>query len=582
MRRSFALFILSLTLLASPAGSFAVSDDDPSIRVAAERRVCWNDDHLTSVTTPGQLIHIKILAINDFHGHLSAGQTAGKRPVGGAAALVSYLKKAEQGIEDKTIIVHAGDHVGASPPVSALLKDEPSIMFMNTLANKYCVRSSGDPRCNMAATLGNHEFDKGLHEMRRLIFGGNHPDGPFLENPWRGALFPYVSSNVVDTKTGKPVMPPYVIKDVGGMRIAFIGAVLKDTPSLVTASALAGLTFLDEADSINKYIPELMAKHVDAVIALIHQGGYQASYQGATLPGKTVEGPISDIVSRLDDKVDIVISGHTHSFINALLKNRRGKDILVTQAFSYGTAFADIDMDMDRTTKTIIRKSASIITIYDDAGPGLTPDAAVSKLVAAAEAKVGPVIHRIIGRAATDISSVQNSAGESALGNLIADAQRLAFGADFSFTNPGGIRSDIHEGPATWGQLYTVQPFSNYLVKMKLTGRQIYDLLNQQWLNQPHPRMLQVSGLTYTWDEMRPACNRVVEIRRNGRLIKPASVYTVVVNSFLAGGGDNFKVLTAGTDRITGAVDLDALIAYIWKLPQPFSAQIEGRIKRTR
>ncbi|MBF0505791.1 MAG: bifunctional metallophosphatase/5'-nucleotidase [Nitrospirae bacterium] len=526
---------------------------------------------------------------------MSAGQTVGKRPVGGAAVLASYLKAAEQGIEDKTIIVHAGDHVGASPPVSALLKDEPTIMFMNTLANKYCVqlsgdprytpeslRLSGDPRCNMAGTPGNHEFDKGMNEMRRMIFGGNHPDGPFLENPWRGALFPYVSSNVVDAKTGKPVMPPYVIKDVSGMRIAFIGAVLKDTPSMVTSSGVAGLKFLDEADSINKYIPELLTKHVEAVIALIHQGGYESSYQGATMTGKTVGGPITEIVSRLDDKVDVVISGHTHSFINALLKNRHGKEILVTQAFSYGTAYADIDLDIDRTTKTIIRKSASIVTTYDDAGPGLTPDASVSRLVAAAEAKVRPLISRVIGQAATDISSAQNSAGESALGNLIADAQRLAFGADFSFTNPGGIRSDIHEGIVTWGQLYTVQPFNNYLVRMKLTGRQIYDLLNQQWLNQSHPHMLQVSGLTYTWDETRPPSSRVVGIRRNGRPIKPAEEYTVVVNSFLADGGDNFKVLAAGTDRITGAVDLDALVAYIRKLPQPFSAHIDGRIKRIR
>src|SRR5208337_906036 len=548
---------------------------------------------------PDSNIHIKILAINDFHGRLQAGRMVGNRLVGGAAVLASYLKAAERGIEDNTLIVHAGDQAGASSPASALLKDEPSIMFMNTLANKYCrykdglnpgsvSRSPGllgDPRCNMAGTVGNHEFDKGVDEMMRLISGGNHPDGPFLETTWRGALFPYVVSNVVYTKTGRHILPPYVIKKVNGIQIAFIGAVLKGTPGIVTPSAVEGLTFLDEAESINKCIPELRAKHVSAVVVLIHQGGYQTSYRGATLPGENVDGPIADIVSRLDDKVDVVISGHTHTFINALLKNKHGKDILVTQAYSYGTAYADIDLEMDRATKNIVRKSASIVTTYADAGPGLTPDQAVSKLVAAAEAKVGPLVHQVIGQAATDITGEQNSSGESALGNLIADAQRSAFAADFAFTNPGGIRDDIHAGAVTWSALYEVQPFNNYLVKMNLTGRQIYDLLNQQWqqgTDDSHPCMLQISGLAYSWDSTRPVGSRIVKIVRNGMTIDPAAVYTVVVNSFLAGGGDGFKVLTNGTSPAAGPVDLNALIDYIRKLPQPFSAKINGRITRVK
>jgi 5'-nucleotidase len=548
---------------------------------------------------PDSTIHIKILAINDFHGRLPAGRLVDNRPAGGAAVLASYLKAAERGMEHNTIIVHAGDQVGASSPVSALLKDEPSIMFMNTLANKYCryrygstpLSASrnpglfGDPRCNMAATIGNHEFDKGVDEMMRLIFGGNHPDGPFLENPWRGALFPYVVSNVVDTKTGKHILPQYVIKKVDGVQIAFIGAVLKGTPGIVTPSAIEGLTFLDEAESINKCIPELRAKHVSAVIVLIHQGGYQASYRGATFPGENVAGPIGDIVSRLDNKVDVVISGHTHTFINALLKNKHGKNILVTQAFSYGTAYADIDLELDRATKNIVRKSASIVTTYADAGPGLTPDPAVSRLVTTAEARVGPLVHQVIGQAAADITGEQNSSGESALGNLIADAQRSAFAADFAFTNPGGIRSNIHAGAVTWSALYEIQPFNNYLVRMHLTGRQIYDLLNQQWqlgTDDSHPRMLQISGLAYTWDSTLPAGSRIVKILRNSMPIDPAAVYTVVVNSFLAGGGDGFKVLTNGTSLEAGTVDLNALIAYIRKLPQPFSARINGRITRLK
>ena len=513
-KKSFVSFIVLVSILSGFTGAYAAHDST---------------------------LHIKILAINDFHGRLLAGRMVGNRPVGGAAVLASYLKAAEHGMEHNTIIVHAGDQVGASSPVSALLKDEPSIMFMNTLANKYCrykdgstplsaLRSLGlfgDPRCNITATVGNHEFDKGVDEMMRLLFGGNHPDGPFLENPWRGALFPYVAANVVDTKTGRHILPPYVIKTLNGVQIAFIGAVLKGTPGIVTPSAIEGLTFLDEAESINKCIPELRAKHVSAVIVLIHQGGYQASYQGTTLPGQNVDGPINDIVSRLDDKVDVVISGHTHTFINALLKNKHGRKILVTQAFSYGSAYADIDLEINRATKNIVRKSASIVTTYDDAGPGLTPDPAVSQLVAAAEAKVGPLLHQVIGQAATDITGEQNSSGESALGNLIADAQRSAFAADFAFTNPGGIRSNILAGAVTWSELYDVQPFDNYLIKMNLSGRQIYDLLNQQWqqgTDDSHPRMLQISGLAYTWDSTLPAGSRIVRILRNGMSVDPAAV----------------------------------------------------------
>jgi 5'-nucleotidase len=577
--------ILLLTIPAGFTGSYAVSYDDPAIHNIAEQRICWHDNHLTRGAEPGPHLHIKILAINDFHGQLPAGRMVGKRNVGGAAVLASYLKTAERGLEDSTLIVHAGDHVGASSPVSALLKDEPSIMFMNTLANKYCLSTDiMNPLCNVAGTLGNHEFDKGVREMMRLIFGGNHPEGPFLENPYCGALFPYVVSNVVDSKTGKNILPPYVIKMVNGVPIAFIGAVLKDTPSIVTAASSTGLTFLDEAESLNRYIPELKAKHVKAVIALIHQGGYQPSYHGATLPGKNVDGPIADIVSRLDDKIDVVISGHTHTFINALLKNKSGQAVLVTQAFSYGTAYADIDLEFDLSTKNIVVKSAAIVTTYADAGPGLTPDPEVSKLVSAAEAKVGPVINRVIGKAASEITGVQNSAGESALGNLIADAQRAAFAADFAFMNPGGIRGDIRAGTVTWAALYSVQPFNNNLVRMNLTGRQIYELLNQQWQqsDQSHQHMLQISGLTYTWDSMLPFGSRVVNVLRNGMPINPSSVYTVVVNGFLAGGGDNFKVLTQGTNQSAGPVDLDALITYIQKLPQPFSAKINGRITRLK
>ena len=563
-------------------------EDDAHERTVAAERVEWRAEDAADT------LHVKLLSINDFHGQLSAGRRVANRPVGGAGVLAAYLKAAQAGLDDRSILVHAGDHVGASPAASALLQDEPAIAFLNQLANEHCgypeYEDEGDndaeypewdAECNIVGTLGNHEFDEGVTELKRLLDGGNHANGPFLEDPWRGARFPYVSANVVDAETGEPILPPYVIKRVDGMPIAFIGAVLKATPTIVTPSGVAGVTFLDEAEAINRYIPELRRQNVRAIVVLIHQGGRQNIYQGATLPtAPAVTGDIVDIVTRLHDEVDVVVSGHWHSFTNAILNNQNGKPILVTQAFSAGTAYGDIDLEISRASRDVVAKSAAIVTTWADAGAGLTPDAAAAKLTADAEAEVAPLVNQVIGVAANDITRTENGAGESALGNLIADAQRAAMGTDFAFMNPGGIRADVLAGEVTWGELFTVQPFGNSLVKMNLTGQQIYDLLEQQWAGQTFARILKTSGLTYEWDAAAPAGGRVVAVYRNGAPLDKTATYTATVNSFLADGGDNFTVLREGSNRVGGPVDLDALIAYIQSIPQPFSATIEGRILR--
>ena len=442
-------------------------------------------------------------------------------------------------------------------------------------------RGKWTPDCDLAGTVGNHEFDEGVKELERLLNGGNSPEGPFLENPYRGAKFPMVAANVVWAQDGRPLLPPYVIKKVKGVPIAFIGAVLKGTPSIVNPAGVAGLKFLDEADAINSYVPALQAQNVRAIVVLLHQGGWQHYYPGPTSPNAPVSGPIVDIVNRLDDEIDVVLSGHTHRFTNALLRNQHGKEMLVTQAFWAGTAYADITLEIDKKTDEIVGKSAAIVTTYADTGPGLTPDAATAELVARADARVGPIVHQVIGTAATDITKVQNAAGESALGNLIADAQRAAMGTDFAFTNSGGIRADIAAGKVTWGELFTIQPFKNSLVRMELTGQQIYDLLEQQFPpQQSHARLLQVSGLSYTWNGGGPDNEHIVEVRRGGKAIDRAATYTVTVNSFLAEGGDKFSVLTQGRNQAAGPLDLEALVAYVQKLDQPFTAAIEERIRK--
>ncbi len=595
--------ILSIGTIANAAPKLCCQYDDKleqdtGLREIANIPLHWIDTNQKNQSDSKSWVHFKILGINDFHGQLSTGRKVGGRPVGSAAVLAAYLKAAEKKSGQTTFIVQAGDQVGASPPVSALLQDEPSIIFMNMMANDYCDKDNEDEnnqdkenakeqntseqKCNIIGTLGNHEFDEGKDEMLRLINGGNHVNGPFLDEDYEGANFPYVSANVINNATGKPLLKPYVIRRIKGIPVAFIGAVLKQTPTIVTPTGVAGLSFIDEADAINSYIPELHKQGVHSIIVTIHQGTRQRYYSGPTdAEVTTLNGSIADIVNRLDDDIDIVVSGHSHSFTNALIANANGKKILVVQAFSRGTAYDDIDVSIDPHSHDIVEKSARIVTTYADVSPGTYPDKGIAKMVAKSEAAVAPIINRVIGTTINDISRTANAAGESPLGNLIADAQRHKMATDFSFMNAGGIRADIPAGNVTWGDLFTVQPFGNNLVTMNLSGEQIIRLLNQQWLGQPYPRILKISGLSYTWDNALPIENRIIEVRKDdGSLLDTTATYSVTVNSFIASGGDNYTVLTEGTNRIIGSNDLDALIEHINTMPQPFNAVIEGRIKR--
>jgi 5'-nucleotidase len=552
--------------------------DSISLRELARRPLRWK-----KYDVPAQReLAIQLLGFNDFHGQLSP-KTVSMRMAGGAAVFASYLYAAAAGQEDRTLIVHAGDLVGASPPNSALLQDEPSIQFLNLLADRDCRYGRARPGCNVVGTLGNHEFDEGSAELLRLLRGGDHPNGPFLESPWRGARAPYVSANVVDAASGEPLIEPYLIKRVHGIGIGFIGAVLKNTPSIVTPTGVAGLSFLDEAEAINRYVKELQAKGVHSLVVVIHQGLTQPSYEGVTSPTAAApSGELLDVISRLDPDIDVIVSGHTHQFSNALLPNSNGEPVLVTQAFSAGTAYADIDLTIDTASGDVVAKSAQVITTWGDEGPGLTPDSAVAELVAQADARVAPLVGQVVAESSAEITRTQNAAGESALGDLIADSQRAAVGADFGVMNPGGIRADLPAGQLTWGQLFTVQPFGNTVVKLTLTGQQIYDLLDQQW-GDPQPaggRVLQISGFGYSWDSsVAEGGARVTEVHdASGTPIDRAGSYSVAANNFIAAGGDNFSVLTLGSDQLGGPVDLDAFIDFLKALPQPFSAPIADRI----
>jgi len=561
--------------------------DDIGLRERAHEPIGWRRSRPPG---PAGSVAVRVLGINDFHGRLSEGLLVSGRPVGGAAVLAAHLKSAAAAFEGRSLLVHAGDLVGASPPESALLQDEPTLAFLNLLAAPECRGAAHpEPRCNVVGTLGNHEFDEGSAELLRLLYGGNHPSGPFLEDPYPGARFATVSANV--EADGTPLLPRSQVLRLGGVRVGVIGAVLQDTPSVVTPSGVAGLQFLDEAAAINAEAAELEARGVQAIIVSIHQGAVQAAANDApTDPVASVGEPIRGIVAALADSVDLVVSGHSHSFTNALVSNTNGVEILVTQAFANGTAYAEIDLELDRGSGDVTSKSARIVTTFSDQAPGDVRDPEVQALVDAARERVAPLVNRQVATIGADITRTQNAAGESALGNLIADAQRAATGADIALMNPGGIRADLLfaadpsnaadvDGSVSWGELFTVQPFGNSLVSMRLSGAQIVALLEQQWLGQPTPRLLSISGLSYTWDAAAPEGQRIVEARRDGELLDPAALYGVAANNFIATGGDGFSVFTLATEPVGGPIDLDALIDFLSAVPE-IEPPNTGRITR--
>lgn len=579
-RRLLAAVAMAAMAVATVVGLAAAQGQDGSeseLRDLANRKVMWR-----SPQYDGMAIPLKLLAINDFHSQITQGLTVDGRPVGSAPVLAAYLKDAQAQAKGRTFFLQAGDHVGASQPQSALLQDEPGIMFFNMLGNEHC-RTGGQygPECNLLGIPGNHELDEGLGEMLRLIRGGNHRQGPYLQHPYQGAAFPYLCANLVEAATGKTLFQPYAVRLVDGVQVGFIGAVLHRASTFLSPESLEGLQVLDEADTINRYARQLQAEGVRTIIVVIHQGGYQGpSSEGANRTSPLV-GDIAPIVERLDGEVDVVLSGHTHTYHNILIHNAGGRPMLVVQAWPKGTGYADIDLHISRDTGDVVAMSSAIVTTWADSGPGLQPDPLVAALANQVDALGSAIAAQVIARAAKPITRTSNAAGESALGDLIADAQRQIMGTDFAFMHPEGIEADFSSGTLTKGDHFTVQPANLNLIKLEMTGQQIYELLNQQWDGRNgRGRFLQVSGLTYTWDASRPAGQRIVAVQKDGASLNREAIYTVAVNEYLAGGGGNFTALTKGNNPVVGPFIAEALIQYVQTRPQPLDTDIEGRISR--
>ncbi|MFF3739936.1 bifunctional metallophosphatase/5'-nucleotidase [Streptomyces sp. NPDC002566] len=524
---------------------------------------------------------VQLLSFNDLHGNLeppsgSSGRvtevqadgTTKTIDAGGVEYLATHLREARKG-NRYSITAAGGDMVGASPLISGLFHDEPTIEALNKLQLD-------------VTSVGNHEFDEGAKELRRLQKGGCHPtDGCYTDERFQGADFPYLAANVQDEKTGTPILKPYWVWKEHGVKIGFIGVTLEDTPGVVSAEGVKGLKFKDEVETINKYAKELQSQGVKSIVALIHEGGLPASTSynyncDSPGAGDGVSGPIVDIAKNVTPEVDALVTGHTHAAYACTINDPAGRPRTVTSAASFGRLYTDTTLTYDRVTgdiaRTAVKSANHVVTRTVPKAPDMT------ELISKWNTLAAPIGNRPIGYVSAD---VPNTGTESPMGDLIADAQlwygrKLDADTDLALMNPGGVRAGITyaakgaegDGVVTYAEGFTVQPFSNTVNLQNFTGAQLIQVLKEQvsGSNTSAPKILQPSAnLTYTLDLTKTGADRVVtdSIRLNGAPIDPAAGYRVATNSFLAGGGDGFPTLGLGTGDVVGADDLTALEQYM-------------------
>ncbi|WND36723.1 bifunctional metallophosphatase/5'-nucleotidase [Streptomyces sp. BB1-1-1] len=529
----------------------------------------------------GRYQDVQLLSFNDLHGNLeppagSSGRVTELQPdgttktvdAGGIEYLATHLREAREG-NRYSITAAGGDMVGASPLLSGLFHDEPTVEALNKLDLD-------------VTSVGNHEFDEGAKELARLQNGGCHPtEGCYTDKEFKGADFPYLAANVLDEKTKKPILKPYWVWKQKGVKVGFIGVTLEGTPDIVSAEGVKGLSFKDEVETINKYAKVLQRQGVKSIVALVHEGGFPASSSynydcDSPGAGDGISGPIADIAKNVTPKVDALVTGHTHAAYVCTIPDPAGKPRMVTSAASFGRLYTDTTLTYDRATGDIARtavKSANHVVTRD---VPKAPD--MTRLIDKWSTLAAPIGNRPIGYISGDINRDGN---ESPLGDLIADAQ-LAYGrtqdpeTDLALMNPGGIRAPLTytatggegDGVVTYAEGFTVQPFANTVNLKDYTGAQLVQVLKEQVSgpNEAAPKILQISsGLTYTLDLTRTGADRVVtdSIRLNGSPIDENATYRVASNSFLAGGGDGFPTLGEGANELVGADDLTALEQYL-------------------
>ncbi len=548
-----------------------------------------------SVGTAPVTLHL--IAFNDFHGQLTspgnptrvpepgAPDAARDLPTGGVAWLAGLVAQL-RAQSSPNVVVAAGDLIGGSPLESALFHDEPTIEALNALGLEY-------------SAVGNHEFDEGIDELLRMQKGGCRPTAPQDSchgHAFTGARFTYLAANVTDKMTGKPVFPASAVKtfDAGGghtLQVGFIGAVVKSVPELVVRGGVDTLSFGDEAAAANAAVPALRAQGVDAIVLLIHEGGRTSAraFDDTTCPD--FRGDILPILERLDPAIDVVISGHTHT---AYICRHNGR--LVTSAGAQGRFVTDVQLIFDRQRQRLVGAAARQLAVVNDSAPNpyaaryptVEKDARAEAIVARYMAAAAPLTDRPVAAVTGSIAKDVSESGESPLGDLIADAHLAATsapedgGAQIAFMNVRGIRTELHarNGHVTYGAIHAAHPFGNVLVTMTLTGADLRELLEEQW-SAGGSELAPSAGFTYEWSGAAPVGAKVdpSSIRLHGVVIDPARTYRVTVNEFLAGGGNGFMVLTRGTDKVRGIVDIEALERYL-AASSPVSPPRAGRVRK--
>lgn len=536
-------------------------------------------------------VTIDLLTMNDFHGRL---ETSGS--IGGAAVLAGAIN-AFEGANPNTVVAAAGDLIGASTFTSFISDDDPTINALN---------ESG----LQVSSVGNHEYDQGWADLRDDVIGDNG-DGST-------ALWQYLAANIALDATGEPApeTPPYHIIETGGVNIGFVGAVTEDLPSLVSPAGIEELEVLPIIESVNAVAADLSDGddtngEADVVIMLVHEDA---------------EGAIAEGVSA---DVDAIVAGHSHETYAFL--DDTGRPVI--QTGQYATNIGHINMTVDPDTGEIVFNDVEnlpLMTCDEDTGectPNYEPDPEVQAIVddavevaAVLGAEPLGVITQNITRS-FDITEVEGEltlaedrGEESTLGNLVADAQRAATdgSAQIAFMNPGGLRADLcveatdypyeevpdfddvvcagvtndDGGVITFAEAATVQPFGNTLVRMSLTGAQIQEALEQQvqpeGSSRPFLHLGVSDGFEYTYESERNELDQIIgidilEMTLDGAAIDPAASYEVVVNSFLAAGGDNFLTFAAGANpQDTGQIDLESFVDYM-AANSPVSPDLQER-----
>ena len=569
---------------------------------------CGGADDVATPVTPAVTaapFTVKVLGFNDYHGSLEAFGTLGESaavlaadrpPVGGADFLAAHVARLKAQ-NPNNVVVGAGDTIGATPLISSLFLDEPAVETLNRIGLEF-------------TSVGNHEFDKGSAELLRLQNGGckitagaqdpNSCRGAAVGTPvpFEGAKFKWLSANVIQTATGKPLLPAYGIKTFNGVKVAFIGMTLKATPTIVTPTGVAGLEFRDEADTVNALIPELRAQGIESIVVLIHEGGFQTGTAGDInkCDGNLAGSAIAGIVSRLDNAVDLVVSGHTHAAYNCLLPNSTGRTIRVTSTPNGGRVLSDIDLTINPVTRDVTSTAATNRLVVRN-NPAVVADAVVAKIVTSYAALVSPIANVVLGSITASLPNARTDGACNMLaGDLIADSQLAATqsasfgGAQMAFINGGGVRAPGFifassaagegDGKVTYGEAFTVQPFGNSLVTMTLTTQNIKDFMEEQFagcLGQGANTTrfaIPSAGFKYNWDGAQACSARISNITLRtatgletlvdaaGVVQNPTKTYRVTVNNFIADGGDGYSTLRKGTNRLGGAQDIDALTAY--------------------